>query len=41
MQGIDFKEKKQISFNEASIVGNEIISLFDKKEFEKRKTMKR
>ena len=30
-----FKEKKQISFNEASIVGNEIISLFDKKEFDK------
>jgi F-type H+-transporting ATPase subunit gamma len=32
---ISFKEKKIISFNEAEIVGNEIIDLFNKKEFDK------
>ena len=32
---ISFKEKKIISFNEAEIVGKEIIDLFDKKEFDK------
>jgi F-type H+-transporting ATPase subunit gamma len=30
-----FKDKKQISFNEASLVGNEIISLFNQKQFDK------
>jgi len=30
-----FKEKKQISFNEAKIVGEEIISLFNQTEFDK------
>ena len=30
-----FKEKKQITFEEANIVGNEIISLFNQKEFDK------
>ena len=30
-----FKEKKQITFNEANIVGNEIISLFNRNEFDK------
>ena len=30
-----FKDKKQISFQEANIVGNEIISLFNKNEFDK------
>ncbi len=30
-----FKEKKQISFNEAEIIGNEIINLFKKNEFDK------
>ncbi len=30
-----FKEKKQISFSEADIVGNEIIRLFNKNEFDK------
>ena len=30
-----FKEKKQISFEEAEIVGREIIELFNKKEFDK------
>ncbi len=30
-----FKDKKQISFNEANIVGQEIISLFEKGEFDK------
>ena len=30
-----FKDKKQISFNEANIVGQEIITLFDKNEFDK------
>ena len=30
-----FKEKKQISFNEAEIIGKEIIELFKKKEFDK------
>ena len=30
-----FKDKKQISFNEAQIVGNEIIDLFKKDEFDK------
>ena len=30
-----FKNKKQISFNEASIVGSEIISLFNQNEFDK------
>ena len=30
-----FKEKKQISFNEAKIVGDEIVSLFDQNEFDK------
>jgi F-type H+-transporting ATPase subunit gamma len=32
---ISFKDKKQISFNEATIVGNEIINLFKKNEFDK------
>ena len=32
---ISFKEKKQISFNEAEIVGKEIIDLFRKNEFDK------
>ena len=32
---ISFKEKKQISFKEAEIVGKEIIDLFNKKEFDK------
>jgi F-type H+-transporting ATPase subunit gamma len=32
---ISFKEKKIISFNEAEIVGKEIINLFNKKEFDK------
>ena len=32
---ISFKEKKVISFNEAEIVGKEIIDLFNKKEFDK------
>ena len=30
-----FKEKKQISFDEAEIIGNEIIKLFNDKEFDK------
>ncbi len=30
-----FKEKKQISFHEAEIIGNEIINLFNKNEFDK------
>ena len=30
-----FKDKKQISFNEADIVGKEIINLFNQKEFDK------
>ena len=30
-----FKEKKQISFNEAEIIGSEIIELFKKNEFDK------
>ena len=30
-----FKEKKQISFSEADIVGNEIIRLFNQNEFDK------
>ncbi len=30
-----FKEKKQITFNEAEIIGSEIISLFNKSEFDK------
>ena len=30
-----FKDKKQISFNEAETIGNEIISLFDNNEFDK------
>ncbi len=30
-----FKEKKQITFSEAKIIGNEIISLFNKDEFDK------
>jgi F-type H+-transporting ATPase subunit gamma len=30
-----FKEKKQISFNEAKIIGEEIISLFNQNEFDK------
>ncbi|RPG94992.1 MAG: F0F1 ATP synthase subunit gamma [Candidatus Pelagibacter sp. TMED286] len=30
-----FKDKKQISFNEANIVGNEIISLFNQNEFDR------
>ena len=30
-----FKEKKQITFNEAQIIGNEIINLFKKDEFDK------
>jgi len=32
---LSFKDKKQISFHEAEIVGNEIISLFNKNEFDK------
>ena len=32
---ISFKEKKVISFNEAEIVGKEIINLFNKREFDK------
>ena len=32
---ISFKEKKIISFNEAELVGKEIIDLFNKKEFDK------
>ena len=32
---LNFKEKKQISFNEAEIVGKEIIELFNKDEFDK------
>ncbi len=32
---MSFKEKKIISFNEAEIVGKEIINLFNKKEFDK------
>ena len=32
---LSFKEKKQISFKEADIVGREIIELFNKKEFDK------
>ncbi len=30
-----FKEKKQITFSEAEIIGNEIIQLFDEKQFDK------
>ena len=30
-----FKEKKQITFNEAEIIGNEIIQLFNEKQFDK------
>ena len=30
-----FKDKKQVSFKEANIVGNEIISLFDQNQFDK------
>ena len=30
-----FKEKKQITFNEAQIIGNEIINLFKRNEFDK------
>jgi len=32
---LNFKNKKQISFNEAEIVGKEIIELFNKDEFDK------
>ena len=32
---LSFKEKKQITFEEANIVGNEIISLFSQNEFDK------
>ena len=32
---LSFKEKKQISFNEADIIGQEIINLFNKNEFDK------
>ena len=32
---LSFKDKKQISFNEAEIVGKEIIELFNKNEFDK------
>tara|TARA_B110000971_G_scaffold182254_1_gene189315 strand:+ start:253 stop:1131 length:879 start_codon:yes stop_codon:yes gene_type:complete len=35
IKNISFKEKKVISFNEAEIVGKEIIDLFNKKEFDK------
>ena len=35
IKNISFKEKKIISFNEAEIVGKEIIDLFNKKEFDK------
>ena len=35
IKNISFKEKKVISFNEAEIVGKEIIDLFKKKEFDK------
>ena len=30
-----FKDKKQISFNEANVVGNDVISLFNQNEFDK------
>ena len=30
-----FKDKKQISFNEAELVGKEVIELFNKNEFDK------
>ena len=30
-----FKDKKQISFNESQMIGNEIINLFNKNEFDK------
>ena len=32
---LSFKDKKQISFNEADIIGQEIINLFNKNEFDK------
>ncbi len=35
IKNFSFKDKKQVTFNEADIVGKEIISLFDKKEFDK------
>ena len=35
IKNISFKDKKIISFNEAEIVGKEIIDLFNKKEFDK------
>ena len=35
IKSFSFKEKKQISFNEAEIIGNEIINLFKQNEFDK------
>ncbi len=35
IQKFSFKDKKQISFNEAEMIGNEIIGLFNKNEFDK------
>ena len=35
MKKFSFKDKKQITFKEAEIIGNEIINLFKKKEFDK------
>ena len=34
VQKFSFKDKKQISFNEADIIGKEIIKLFNKEEFD-------
>ena len=35
IQKFSFKDKKQISFNEAEMIGNEIIGLFNRNEFDK------
>ena len=35
IQKFSFKDKKQISFNEAEMIGNEIIGLFNQNEFDK------
>ena len=35
IKSFSFKEKKQISFTEAEIIGKEVINLFQKKEFDK------
>ena len=35
VKSFSFKEKKQISFTEAEIIGKEVINLFQKKEFDK------